>query len=558
MSQPDFYQLQIRHAEQLDHPGQLVDALLQAVASAEIGVFVWELDTNRLIWNDAEFLLHDLEPGTALRASDWLAMLHPDDLGKVAEEVTAAITGVRPYDTVFRVRRRQGGWRYVHGAAWVERDARGKPLRMAGINQDISERYRFNLLVEEVQTDTASVVGLAYLQALAESLCRALPARCVMVAEVFPPARPTHARTLAISLDGQAAEPVATALAGTVFEHILPPTQRKPGSPDTTIASSPIPGLDVRYHHLTPLRGADGVLLGLLAVLDDKSPEDTVLLERMLALFSGRVGAEMDRLHHEAELARLNAELEARVAARTEYVKRTMRELEAFNFAVSHDLNAPLRAVQGFGQILREDYAERLDPTGQDYLERTLLAAERMGRLLDDLVSLSRISLRPLNVGKVDLDHLASEAIRELNEEAPRPALQTEITPHLIIHADAGLMRILIDALLRAIWRMAVPGVPLRIELFERQQAGRREIVLLGLGLEVDTAALTQWFSPADNGQSGIDPPAKGAGLAMAQRVMHRHHGGIAVESRADRGVAFIFWLPPASEMMALVDADGH
>lgn len=555
MQLPDFSQLTICPAELLDDPGEIARSLLEAARSARLGIFVWEIQRQRLIWNEAMFEVYGLPVNAPLDGSAWLAMLHPEDLPLVRDEVVAALTGVRPYDTTFRVRATDGGWRYIKASGWVELGPQGQPLCMAGFNQDIPEGQRFNLLVERIQADTVSEVGVSYLGALMDSLSRVLGVRCALVAEYSPLVAPRHAMTVAISEGGEPRAPLIFPLEGApsgevakgrmVF-HASHLQQHYP-------SCLPLSDFSAESYMGVPLRASDGTVLGVLAILDSKPLCQEELYGRLLNLFAGRCAAELERLRREADIQRLNGELEARVVARTEHVKRTMRELEAFTFTVSHDLNAPLRAVHGFGSILREDYGGKLDAAGQDYLERTLNAAERMGRLLDDLVSLSRISLRPLNLGKVDLSLLAEEIVSDLQDQYPRPGMEVEISSHMQVHADAGLMRILLDCLLRNAWHFTAHlGAP-RIRLFERERRGRREFLVLDNGTGFDAATAERLFAPFQDTQSTGRLAGTGTGLAIAQRVMHRHHGGIQSESHHGEGSAFVFWLPPPIELASLL-----
>ncbi|GAB3258346.1 sensor histidine kinase [Chitinimonas naiadis] len=560
MQLPDFSQLTICPAELLDDPGEIARSLLEAARSARLGIFVWEIHRQRLIWNEAMFQVYGLPADTAIDGNAWLALLHPDDLPFVRDEVVAALSGIRPYETTFRVRGPDGGWRHVKASGWVEFSPEGRPLCMAGVNQDIHESQRFNMLVERIQADTVSAVGVTYLGALMDSLCRVLSVRRALVAEYFPIKAPRHAMTVAYSDSGEASAPLTFPLDDTPSKEVLKGEvvfyadelqQRYPAHPLVT-------EMGARSYMGVPLRASDGTVLGVLAIIDNKPCHQGELQGKLLNLFAGRCAAELERLRREADIQRLNGELEARVVARTEHVKRTMRELEAFTYTVSHDLNAPLRAVHGFGSILREDYGARLDATGMDYLERTLNAAERMGRLLDDLVSLSRISLRPLNIGKVDLSLLAAEIVDDLQDQYPRPGMQVMIAPHLQIHADSGLMRILLDCLLRNAWHFTAPLAEPRIGLFERERRGRREFGIVDNGTGFDAATAERLFAPFQDAQGAGRLAGSGTGLAIAQRVMHRHHGGILSESQPGEGSSFIFWLPPAAELMSLISGEDH
>lgn len=556
MALPDFTHLFICSAEGLDDQDGMADSLLGAARSANLGVFVWDIASGRLIWNESMYRVYGLPYEVRLDGNEWLACLHPDDLLKVRNEVIAALKGERPYDTIFRIRANGGGWRYVRGTAWIESDADGQPVRMAGINQDITESHRFNLLVDQVQTATLAQVGLPYLRALTNALSMALGVQCVfVVAESHAGIAPAKAKTLAISIRGESGEHIEYPLMGSPCEQVVGGDALliERNVCDAFPQNLTLQALNAQCYMGLPLVGADGAVLGLICLIDDKPLLDAALARRVFELFTGRTASELERIRHEADIRRLNAELELRVAARTEHVKRTLRELEAFTYAVSRDLNAPLRAVHGFGSVLREDYADRLDDTGRDCLERTLGAAERMGRLLDDLVNLSKISLRPLNVSKVNLSQLASDIVADLQNEHGIADITITIAPYLSVHADPGLMRILLDCLLRTAWRFLEGYDKPSLQFTEQQIDGRRELVISENGRGFEAKVAERMFAPFQSLGNESAYSGGGAALAIAQRVVHRHHGEIRAESPTSEGVRFIFWLPSAVELLALL-----
>lgn len=551
--------LPMNSAEDLDDPRELVHALWQAAYSAGIGVFVYEPSSNRILWNDAMFEVYGVDrAGFDHNLHTWLGYVHPEDMARVEGDVKAALRGERPYDTVFRIRQPDGDWRYVKGTAWVERDGRGRPIRMAGVNLDVTDRYRFHSLVEAIQGGTSTAVGAGFFQSLVSTLSRTLRVRYAFVTEVYPLEAPTRARVVAASHDGELCRFDDYDLAGTPCAEVLDDqvclytrdVQRLFPHDRALVELKAESYLGVR------LRRGDGATIGMLVVIDDKPMHDSELTSKLMLIFAGRASAELQRLQHEDEVRRLNQELEARVAQRTGEVKRAMRELEAFTYSVSHDLSAPLRAIQGFGTILSDDYAEGIDEAGRHYLERLLGAADRMGRLLDDLVSLSKISLRALNVGKVDLAKLAQEILADLQTQSPRPGLSICLTPHLVVHADAGLMRLLLDCLLRNAWHFTARVEAPHIELGERVHQGRREIFVRDNGIGFDVEGARNLFAPFQTFHGEGSLTGSGTGLAIAQRVVHRHHGGITAESQPGAGASFYFWLPSPAEMMSLIEAE--
>ena len=241
------------------------------------------------------------------------------------------------------------------------------------------------------------------------------------------------------------------------------------------------------------------------------------------------------------ENVQLYSELEKRVQERTAQYETANKELESFAYSVSHDLRAPLRSIAGFSQMLAQR-ALGLEEKSQDYLQRILSAAQRMGELIDDLLSLSRIGRAPVKVEEVDLGRLAHDIAQRLEKDSPqRQALWSIQTP-LVVRADAGLMAILLENLLGNAWKFS----------------SKRESTHITLGVTDD--GLT--FFVRDNG-AGFDPayadklfgafqrlhdetefPGTGIGLATVARIVHRHGGAIWVESQVNHGTTFYFTLP--------------
>ena len=175
------------------------------------------------------------------------------------------------------------------------------------------------------------------------------------------------------------------------------------------------------------------------------------------------VGVAIDitaRKEAEREISRLNAELERRVQERTAQLEATNQELEAFAYSVSHDLRAPLRGIRGFSEVLLEHYAGRLDADGRELLRRACEPAQRMGRLIDDLLKLSRVGRSELRWRQVDLSALAESIAAELRKAEPARAVEVAIEPNLRAEGDERLLGIVLDNLLRQRVEVHQPPAP--------------------------------------------------------------------------------------------------
>ena len=219
------------------------------------------------------------------------------------------------------------------------------------------------------------------------------------------------------------------------------------------------------------------------------------------------------------------------------------KELEAFSYSVSHDLRAPLRSLDGFSQALLEDYHARLDDTGRDFLQRVRAASQRMGTLIDDLLSLSRVTRGELQVAEVDLSALATALAAELQKSDPQRAVTFTIAPDLIARADAGLLRIVLQNLLANAWKFTGKRARAHVEVGAIAHDGRRAFFVRDDGAGFDMAYAAKLFGAFQRLHGAAEFPGSGIGLATVQRIIHRHGGEVWAEGAPDRGATFYFTL---------------
>jgi PAS domain S-box-containing protein len=251
-----------------------------------------------------------------------------------------------------------------------------------------------------------------------------------------------------------------------------------------------------------------------------------------------------ERLLAEARVHALNRTLEARVAMRTNELTRANQELESFAYSVSHDLRAPLRAIDGFSRILAERYGDRLDEAGQGYLARVRRAAARMGELIDAMLQLSRLSRSALKVEPVDLSRTASEVLEELQLTDPSRNVVATVQPGLVAEGDAALLRNLLQNLLGNAWKFTHGGEPARIG-FGRTHAGEFYVRDNGAGFAQDY--VDKLFRPFQRLHTEEHFAGHGIGLATVRRIVERHGGTIRAEGVVGEGATFYFTLGEAA-----------
>lgn len=243
------------------------------------------------------------------------------------------------------------------------------------------------------------------------------------------------------------------------------------------------------------------------------------------------------------ETRRLNAELEVRVRQRTQQLEEANREMESFCYAVSHDLRAPLRALDGFSRILLEDAGAILDDDDKDKLQRIIAASERMGRLMDDLLRLSRICRAGMRLAETDLGAIARDAIGRLRGQEPQRGIIAGVASGLTVKADAGLMRIVLEDLLGNAWKYTRRISEPRIEFGRRERDGKAFFYVQDNGVGFDMRYAAKLFSPFQRMHSPSDFEGNGIGLAIVQRIVQRHGGRVWAESEPGRGATFCFTL---------------
>ena len=249
----------------------------------------------------------------------------------------------------------------------------------------------------------------------------------------------------------------------------------------------------------------------------------------------------------EGEIRALNADLERRVRESTADLRAANAELEAFSYSVSHDLRQPLRAIDGFCAILGQEQ-DRLDDDGRECLERVRAAAQKMARLIDDLLSLSRLSRREIRLTAVDLSALAGEILARLREAEPARRVESSVAPGCVVLTDAGLLEVLLDNLLRNAWKFTGTRDVAHIELGTTEDDGLRVFCVRDDGAGFDAEYADKLFRPFSRLHREDEFPGHGIGLATVQRVVSRLGGRCWAEGAVDRGAAFFFTLgtPPS------------
>jgi light-regulated signal transduction histidine kinase (bacteriophytochrome) len=244
-----------------------------------------------------------------------------------------------------------------------------------------------------------------------------------------------------------------------------------------------------------------------------------------------------ERKQSELQLRQLTAALQDRTRA----LETSNKELEAFAYSVSHDLRAPLRSIDGFSQILLEDYAGQFDDNGKDCLRRVRAGCQSMGQLIDAVLQLSRISRSQMQPEDVDLSLMALNEAAMLQHINPHRRVEFHVAAGLRAHGDRKLLQVALQNLVENAWKFTSKQPRARIEVGRTDRDGQRVFFVRDNGAGFDMAYAGKLFQPFQRLHSNEDYSGSGIGLATVQRVLQRVGGRIWAEGTPGQGATFYF-----------------
>jgi PAS domain S-box-containing protein len=250
-----------------------------------------------------------------------------------------------------------------------------------------------------------------------------------------------------------------------------------------------------------------------------------------------------ERKRAEEQIKRFNNDLEEKVRQRTAQLEAANKEMESFTYLVSHDLRAPLRAIDGFSAVVMEDYGDKVGAEGRGYLQRVRNASQKMSDLIDNLLSLPRLTMGELHKTSVNISDIAYHVIKNLRESDPDRDMEVSIAENMIVEADSDLIEMAVTHLLNNAWKFTSRKDKGKIEFNCIEKDGNKVYYIKDNGIGFDMNYVNKLFLPFQRLHTTENFPGSGIGLATVYRVIKKHNGRVWAEGEVNGGATFYFTL---------------
>lgn len=478
-----------------------------------IGTWDWLIPTGELIWTPELEALYGLPPGGfGCTYEHWRRTVHPDDLERIEQDLQRTVESKTEFDSEFRIVWPDKSIHWITARGSLVCDDRGRPMRMVGINVDVTEGKR-----AEEELLRASAYNRSLIEASLDPLVTIAPDGTI-----------TDVNHATEEVTGRLREE----LIGADFSNYFTDPERARRGYEQVFREGSVQDYELEIH------GRDGrttpVLYNASTYRDDGGS--------VVGVFAAARNI-TDRKRAEQEIKELNAGLERLVAERTADLVAVNQELESFNYSVSHDLRAPLRHIDGFSKILLDEHGTDVPEEARRYIERIRESTRRMGCMVDELLELSRTSRREPSKQLTGLGSLVADVIAELKAEVQDREIEWSIGDLPFADCDPTLVRQVFANLLSNAVKFSGPRKPAVIEVGQILSEGQAVLFVRDNGVGFSMKYAGKLFGVFQRLHRREDFEGTGVGLVTVQRIIHKHGGRIWAEAELDKGATFYFTL---------------
>ncbi|MBO6522417.1 MAG: PAS domain-containing protein [Balneolaceae bacterium] len=498
--------------------------LIEAQKIARIGNWNWDMKEDSIIWSDQNYEVFGQKKSFKPNFNDLNKLIHPDDRGPFQKDVEQAIKENQPHDFIHRIVLNGGKEiRYIHERGIVFYDEEGNPSRMAGTSQDVTEQ----VIREKEIASKRELLELSEKQL--KTFINQAPVAVAMLDDEM--------NYIAVSNKWYKDYGITDSdIIGKNHYDVLPEIKKMSKWIDD---------------HRKVLSGEE------LSNSRDKFVREDGSIQwiswKLLPWYDepGEVGGMImytaditNEIKYQEQLENLNEILEHQVNLRTEELNKANQELEAFSYSVSHDLRAPLRSINGFADILEEDYWDSLDEEGRRLVGIIKESGIKMGQLIDDILEFSRLGRKAINKGVVDMKEVFKEVTKEVSSLNKDLDISFKLSELTNVNGDLSLLKQVVTNLISNAVKYSSKEKNIKIEVSHTEKDGKIVFSVRDNGTGFDMKYHDKLFGVFQRLHSSNDFEGTGVGLAIVRRIITKHGGEIWAESELDKGSIFYFSLP--------------
>ena len=498
---------------------QLYQKVKEAQRLASVGNWAWDIQSDKHIWSEEVYHIYGRDPALSPAIyPEVQKYFTPESWAVLSAAVEKGLTEGVPYECDAEVVRPPNcPRRWIAARGEATRDGDGNIVNLQGTVQDITERKRVEQALRESEERLAVIINSAMDGVISVDEQQRI--------RLFNPAA---GQMFGLSTDKALGQPLS---------RLIP--ERFRNAHEGHIENFAQTGMTGRQ------MGVLGQISGMRAN-GEEFPIEASISQSAIAggkLFTVILRDITERKQIEDEINRLNVDLEQRVAERTAELTAANRELDTFAYAVAHDLRAPLRAMSGFSQALREDYGGQLQGEAIIFLDQISFASRKMSDLIDGLLTLSRSTRGGLQYDSVDISALSKRLLVELAQSDPERHVTVEVEAGLQARGDARMIEVMMRNLLGNAWKYTAHAAEPSIRMYAEERDNARLFCVADNGAGFDIAHANRLFKPFQRLHRQDEFPGVGIGLATVQRIVNCHGGAIEARGEPGKGAKFCFTL---------------